>query len=90
MSTPKKALVTETNKLVHIDDVEVGTRISVCEGEYLPLDGIVVLGNGSVDESSITGESTPVLKKEGDHVYSCTILQKGYFEVNASFLHLYL
>ena len=61
------------------DDVEVGERVRVVPGETVPLDGIVVSGRTSVDQSSLTGESVPVDKSAGDEVFSGTVNQMGTF-----------
>ena len=46
-------------------------------GNVVPFDGIVVEGNGAVNQSSITGESLPVLKENGGYVYAGTVLEEG-------------
>ena len=79
--SPRRAVLADTKETVNIADVGIGKRLAICEGDSIPLDGVVVKGTGSVDESSITGESTPITKNSGDYVYSCTILQNGYIEV---------
>ncbi len=63
-----------------VAEVRVGDRILVKPGERIPLDGVVVKGRSSVDESMITGESLPVSKKEGDEVIGSTINKAGGFE----------
>jgi Cu+-exporting ATPase len=63
-----------------IADVQVGDRVLVRPGERIPLDGVVVKGRSSVDESMITGESLPVSKKEGDEVIGSTMNRAGGFE----------
>ena len=78
---PNVAVLAESSNTVPVEDVEVGTHIVVCAGEKIPLDGSVVKGQASVDESSITGESVPIEKNEEDSVYSGTIVQNGYLEV---------
>ena len=50
------------------------------EGETVPADGQVVKGQGSVDESALTGEAAPVGKKKEDVVSGGTVLQSGYVE----------
>ena len=78
---PDKAILAETGKSVPVEDVVIGTMITVCAGEKIPLDGNVTKGQASVDESSITGESIPIEKSQGDKTYSGTIVQNGYLEV---------
>ena len=62
-------------------DVAIGTLILVCAGEQIPLDGEVIKGRAAVDESSITGEATPVSKEAKSSVYSGTIVQNGFLKV---------
>eukprot|EP00794_Sanderia_malayensis_P012802 gene12802-14115_t len=87
VSAPDKAVIAGTKEIVDIGMVGVGTILLVRGGDSVPLDGIVVNGNGSVDEGSITGESMPVLKNVGDDVYSGTILQNGFLEVKTLSTH---
>ena len=68
-----------TDMDVAADDVKVGERIRVIAGETIPLDGIIVSGRTSVNQSSLTGESVPVDKAEGDDVFSGTVNQMGTF-----------
>ena len=76
---PKTAtiIVNGEEKVVSIDDVRVGDLIVVKPGEKLPVDGEVVEGYTSVDESMLTGESIPVEKKAGDTVYGASINKNG-------------
>jgi len=60
-------------KVVAIDKIEVGDIIEVKSGEKASVDGQIISGESSFDESSISGESLPVSKKSGDKVYSGTI-----------------
>jgi P-type E1-E2 ATPase len=71
------------NKIIEvdIDEVQVGDVVVVRPGEKIPIDGIVIKGQGAVDEATITGESMPRLKEPGDKVYSTTINTEGYLEV---------
>ena len=78
---PEQAVIAETGKSVPVEDIVIGSRIIVCAGEKIALDGDVVKGQASVDESSITGESMPIEKGPGDKTYSGTIVQNGYLEV---------
>ena len=81
LTTPKVAVIAETNESVPVENVAVGTIILVCAGEQIPLDGEVIKGKARVDESSITGESTPVSKKIESMVLSGSIIQNGYLKV---------
>lgn len=78
----KTARVVRDNQEVDIpiEDVEVGYIIVVRPGEKVPVDGEVVEGNSTVDESMLTGESIPVEKKVGDQVIGATINKYGTFK----------
>ncbi len=68
---------------IPIQDVKLGDHLLVRPGEKIPLDGNVIRGASSVDESMLTGESMPVEKKEGDAVFGATLNTSGvlYVEV---------
>ena len=74
-------IVTENDEIKHIpvSDVRIGFTVQVKPGERIPVDGNVTSGESYVDESMITGESIPVLKKAGDKVFAGTMNQKGSF-----------
>jgi Cd2+/Zn2+-exporting ATPase len=80
---PDKALTRCDNKIVllPIEQLAVGDIVIVRPGEGIPLDSIIVEGESSIDESSLTGESIPVGKKAGDAVFAGTINQTGGLEV---------
>lgn len=81
--TAKKAVVLteDGEKEVPVEEIKVGDTIKVLPGEKIPADGVVINGVGHVDESMLTGESKPVLKKEGDTVYSGTTSIDGSFKI---------
>ena len=56
-----------------MDEVRVGDIVLVKPGEKIPVDGVVIEGRSSVDESMLTGESLPVEKKSGDAVIGATL-----------------
>lgn len=66
-------LINGEEKIISIDDIKQGDRLRVKPGEKIPVDGKVVEGQSSIDESMITGEPVPVDKKTGDTVTSGTI-----------------
>ena len=76
---PTKATVERNEKIldVLIEEVVVGDRVVVQLGEKVPIDGIVEKGEAMVDQSSLTGESLPIFKKEGDKVLSSTTVVSG-------------
>ena len=69
---------------IPIEEVTIGDIIVVRPGERIPVDGIIVEGNSSVDESMITGESIPIDKTVGDEVIGGTINKFGSFKFQAS------
>ncbi|MDP3698960.1 MAG: heavy metal translocating P-type ATPase [Nanoarchaeota archaeon] len=69
---------------IPIEQVVVGDMIIVKPGEKIPVDGMVVEGYSSVDESLVTGESMPVEKKKGDAVIGSTINKQGTFRFKAT------
>ena len=83
---PKTVTVLRNEKEVKIDIEEVvkGDIVLVKPGEKIGVDGIVIEGEGYIDESSITGESIPVYKKNNDNLISGTINKNGYIKMKAS------
>ena len=69
---------------ISVDDVIVGDVVIVKPGERVPVDGKIMDGNSSVDESMITGESIPIEKKKGDTVIGGTINKHGAFKFKAT------
>ncbi len=68
---------------IPIEQVTLGDLVVVKPGASIPVDGVVVEGNSSVDESALTGESIPVVKQPGDRVAAATINKNGYFVFRA-------
>lgn len=83
---PKTARVVRDNieMDIPIENVEIGDIVVVRPGEKVPVDGIIVEGNSSVDESMITGESIPVDKSIDDNVIGATINKFGTFKFKAT------
>lgn len=83
--TPKTALVEKDGVETEIETSEVVKNdIVICKnGNNIPVDGEIVFGNCSVDESAITGESIPVDKTVGDMVTGGTIITSGYIKIKA-------
>ena len=77
---------TENGQLEQVDpdDVEIGTIIVVQPGERIPIDGIVVSGNSSLNTAALTGESVPRDVKEGDEVISGCINLNGVLKVETT------
>jgi Cu+-exporting ATPase len=68
---------------VPLEQVKAGSRLRVRPGEKIPVDGVVIEGASSVDESTITGEPIPVEKKKGDHVTGATVNGTGSLIIQA-------
>lgn len=68
---------------IPIEELVKGDRLLVRPGEKIPVDGVIVKGETSVDESMVTGESVPVAKAKGDGVIGATVNQSGAFEMTA-------
>lgn len=83
---PKTARVVRDGKetSIVVDDVHVGDIIAIRPGEQLPVDGIVISGTSTVDESMITGEAMPVAKTEGSEVTGATINGGGSLRYRAT------
>lgn len=83
--SPQKARVLRDDAAAEIpvEEVKVGDVLSILAGETIPVDGTILEGNTSVDQSVMTGESIPVDKSAGDTVSSGTINQYGTFTMRA-------
>lgn len=67
-----------------VDDVDEGDVVLVKTGSKVPVDGVVVEGNGYLNEASITGEARQVNKQLNDSVYSGTMVENGYLKIKAT------
>jgi Zn2+/Cd2+-exporting ATPase len=84
---PETAQVRATGgaeRTMPVEQVPVGSTVIVRPGDRIPLDGVVSLGESSVDQAPITGESVPVDRLPGDTVYAGTINGAGYLEVRTT------
>ncbi len=84
--TPKKAKVFRDGKEVELspEEIKVGDIVKIFPGEKIPADGIVIEGQGYVDESILTGESKPVLKKVGSELFTGTTNIDGSFKIKVN------
>ncbi len=82
-SVEARLLIDDKEVVVPIENVKKGDVFVVKSGERIPVDGAIIEGVSALDESSLTGESLPVDKKEGDTVYSGTINEGGYLKCRA-------
>lgn len=83
--TPQKACLHSLNgdREILVSQVKKGDILLVRPGESIPVDGRILRGNTSIDQSIMTGESVPVDKAAGDEVYQGTINQQGAIEIKA-------
>lgn len=83
---PKTAHIERDGKIIEVsaDSLQVGDIFIVRPGENLPVDGIVIEGSSSVDESMLTGESLPVNKQPESKVFAATINQQGLLKCRAT------
>ena len=81
--SPKIARM-KVGREVPVEEVKEGEIFKVRPGDMVPLDGMVVDGESSIDEATITGESVPKEKYKGQAVYAGTLNQSGYLEVKVT------
>ncbi len=83
--SPKTATIVEgdTEREIPIEQLKKDDIFAVRPGESIPVDGVVIQGGSTVDESALTGESIPVDKTEGDQVSAATVNQTGYIRCRA-------
>ena len=83
--SPKVASVRRDGQIreIPVEEVRVGDIVIVRSGAAIPVDGTVIDGRGSVDQSALTGESVPAEKLPGDTVAAATINREGYLEFRA-------
>lgn len=81
--SPKMARL-KNGKEISVDKVEIGDVVEIRPGDMVPLDGIVVGGESSIDEATITGESVPKEKFKDELVYAGTLNQSGFLEVRVT------
>ena len=84
--TPQRARVIKDREetVIPVEEVKVGDILRVLPGESVPVDGIITMGQTSVNQAVMTGESLPVDKSAGDEVSSGTVNQFGTFEMKAT------
>lgn len=82
---PQKAILFTDGieKEIDASEIKPGDILVVKSGQSIPTDGIIIEGNGSIDESALTGESIPVEKANGNKVFQATINRSGYFKMKA-------
>lgn len=83
---PKTAILLKDGKEIEIpiEQVKINDILIIKKGMQVPVDGIIIEGSGSLNQSNITGESIPVYKQINDEVISSTILTNGYLKIKAT------
>lgn len=74
---PRTAVIAETGEMVVVKDIRINTIVTVKAGELVPVDGVVVTGGSTIDESSLTGEFMPVAKEVGSNVWAGSVVLTG-------------
>ncbi|WP_036730204.1 heavy metal translocating P-type ATPase [Peptoniphilus mikwangii] len=84
--TPKVATIEKNNVQVEIpvDEIEIGDIVIIKAGSNIPVDGIIISGSSTVDESALTGESIPVEKTVGDKIMAATTNKTGFIKFRAT------
>jgi Cu+-exporting ATPase len=82
--TARRITDEQGDEAVSLDQVRVGDRLRVRPGESIPVDGEVIEGSSAVDESMVTGESMPVMKRPGGQVIAGSINTSGSFVIRAA------
>lgn len=85
-ATPNTAriLKNQEERIVQTEEVKIGDILRVLPGESIPVDGVILTGQTSINQASLTGESLPVDKSTGDEVFSGTVNLFGAFEMRAT------
>ena len=81
MPDEARVIVNGSEKSVSVEEIRPGMVMLLRPGERIPLDGVVVEGGSSVDQSLVTGESAPVLRNAGDDVYAGTLNLSGVLKI---------
>ncbi len=79
-----RIIVDSAEKIIPAEQLKTGDVIVIRPGEILPADGVIIDGNGYLDQSAVTGESIPVEKNAGDEVICATVNQNGSFKMRAT------
>ena len=75
-TTAKLILPDGNTKIVDVSELKVGDQLQVLNGDQVPIDGIILSGTTSIDESSINGESIPKEKSKGDEVLEVRLMEQ--------------
>lgn len=84
---PKQGLVVHpdgSEELIPVEELTVDQTVIVKPGEHIPIDGIITEGSTTIDQSTITGESIPVEKQQGDTVFAATLNKNGAIQLRVT------
>lgn len=83
---PRKAIVRRNDQEIEvdIDEIRIGDILIVKPGQKIAMDGVITKGSSTLNQATITGESMPVFKKEGDEVFQGTLNEEGFIEVRVT------
>ena len=83
-TTARLIMPNNHTQIVEVKDLKVGDQVQVLNGDQVPIDGVILSGTTSIDESSISGESIPREKDKGDQVFGSTINGSGTFTMEVT------
>lgn len=83
-TTAKKIMADGSTKVVGVEELKVGDHVQVLNGDQVPIDGVILSGTTSINESAINGESIPKEKTTGDSVFGSTINGTGTFSIEVT------
>src|SRR5690625_3267359 len=83
-TTARRIMPNGNTEIVDVNELKVGDQLQVLNGDQVPIDGIILSGTTSIDESSINGESIPKEKSKGDGVFGSTINGTGTFTMEVT------
>ncbi|SDQ09349.1 heavy metal translocating P-type ATPase [Carnobacterium viridans] len=83
-TTARLIMLDGNTKIVGVSELKIGDKLQVLNGDQVPIDGVIVSGSTSIDESSINGESMPKEKSKGDGVFGSTINGTGTFTMEVT------
>ena len=81
-----RKIVNGTEEIVSVDDIKIGDILRILPGENVPVDGEIIAGTSSLDQSIMTGESLPIDKEVGDEVFCGTMNMYGTIDIKATSL----